>query len=62
MEKFSVDKKHDIFTNAAKLIKENIIIITAAGVGQGKNIYQAEIDAICELADFLNFNVKYHQT
>ena len=28
-------------------------------VGQSKNIFQAEIDAACELIDFLNFNVKF---
>lgn len=28
-------------------------------IGQSKNIYQAEIDAACELADFLRFNVEY---
>ena len=28
-------------------------------VGQGKNAWQAEIDAAAELCDFLRFNVKY---
>ena len=28
-------------------------------LGQSKNIYQAEIDAACELIDFLRFNVHY---
>lgn len=28
-------------------------------VGQGKNVWQAEIDAPVETADFLRFNVKY---
>lgn len=28
-------------------------------VGQGKNIWQAEIDAAAELADFLRFNCTY---
>lgn len=28
-------------------------------IGQSKTIYQAEIDAACELADFLRFNVEY---
>ena len=26
-------------------------------IGQSKNIFQAEIDAACELIDFLRFNV-----
>ena len=28
-------------------------------LGQGKNVYQAEIDAACELIDFLRFNVHF---
>ncbi len=28
-------------------------------LGQGKNIFQSEIDAVCELADFWRFNCKY---
>jgi 1-pyrroline-5-carboxylate dehydrogenase len=28
-------------------------------LGQSKNIYQAEIDAVCEAADFLRFNVSF---
>lgn len=28
-------------------------------LGQGKSLYEAEIDAICELGDFWNFNVDY---
>jgi 1-pyrroline-5-carboxylate dehydrogenase len=28
-------------------------------IGQGKNIFQAEIDSACEIADFLRFNVEY---
>ncbi|MBP7274094.1 MAG: L-glutamate gamma-semialdehyde dehydrogenase [Saprospiraceae bacterium] len=28
-------------------------------LGQSKNVYQAEIDAVCELADFYRFNVEY---
>ncbi|MFT6230004.1 MAG: 1-pyrroline-5-carboxylate dehydrogenase [Myxococcota bacterium] len=31
----------------------------ATMLAQGKTIYQAEIDAICELVDFWRFNVKY---
>lgn len=59
----SIDKKYDIFTKAADLICNKYYhkLLASTIVGQGKNIYQAEIDAICELADFINFNVKYHQ-
>lgn len=28
-------------------------------LGQSKNVFQAEIDAACEMADFLRFNVQY---
>ena len=31
----------------------------ATMLGQSKTIYQAEIDAVCELADFWRFNVRY---
>ena len=34
-------------------------INAATMLGQGKNAYQAEIDAACEFADFLRFNVSY---
>ena len=34
-------------------------INAATMLGQSKNIFQAEIDAACELTDFLRFNVKY---
>lgn len=58
----STNKKYEIFLRAADLISNKYYnkLLAATIVGQGKNIYQAEIDAICELADFLRFNVKYH--
>ncbi len=31
----------------------------ATMLGQSKNAYQAEIDAVCEMADFFRFNVEY---
>ena len=31
----------------------------ATMLAQSKNIYQAEIDAVCEMADFFRYNVKY---
>lgn len=33
----------------------------ATMLAQSKNIYQAEIDAVCELCDFFRFNVQYMQ-
>lgn len=32
----------------------------ATMLGQGKNVYQAEIDAACELIDFLRFNAQFY--
>ncbi|MFV8226811.1 L-glutamate gamma-semialdehyde dehydrogenase [Christiangramia aquimixticola] len=50
-----------VFLKAADLIagKYRSKINAATMIGQSKNIYQAEIDAACELCDFLRFNVEY---
>ncbi|KAF2085173.1 delta-1-pyrroline-5-carboxylate dehydrogenase 1 [Saccharata proteae CBS 121410] len=50
-----------VFLKAADLIatKYRYDIMAATMVGQGKNAWQAEIDAAAELCDFLRFNVKY---
>lgn len=60
---FPLEKKYDIFLKAAELIggKYRDKVLASTILGQGKNIYQAEIDAICESIDFLNFNVQFHQ-
>jgi 1-pyrroline-5-carboxylate dehydrogenase len=52
-----------IFLKAADLIAGpyRARINAATMIGQGKNIYQAEIDAACEIIDFLKFNVQYMQ-
>lgn len=34
-------------------------INAATMLGQGKNAFQSEIDAVCEFADFLRYNVEY---
>ncbi len=46
---------------AAQLIstKYRYILNAATMLGQSKNAFQAEIDAACELADFLRFNAHY---
>tara|TARA_B110001469_G_scaffold127675_1_gene149686 strand:+ start:1923 stop:3620 length:1698 start_codon:yes stop_codon:yes gene_type:complete len=50
-----------IFRKAAILLtskyKEEMLAYTI--MGQGKSVYEADLDAICELADFLNFNAEY---
>lgn len=50
-----------IFLKAADLIstKYRYELMAATMLGQGKNAWQAEIDAAAELIDFLRFNVKY---
>ncbi|CUM62786.1 uncharacterized protein PRCAT00000344001 [Priceomyces carsonii] len=50
-----------IFLKAADLIstKYRYDCLAATMLGQGKNVYQAEIDCVAELIDFLKFNVKY---
>ncbi|KAJ4301844.1 1-pyrroline-5-carboxylate dehydrogenase [Kalmusia sp. IMI 367209] len=50
-----------VFLKAADLIstKYRYEIMAATMVGQGKNAWQAEIDAAAELCDFFRFNVKY---
>ena len=50
-----------IFLKAADLIstKYRYDMLAATILGQGKNVFQAEIDAVAELCDFLRFNVRY---
>ncbi len=40
-------------------VKYRALINAATMLGQSKNIYQSEIDAVCEAADFLRFNVAF---
>lgn len=53
--------KAAIFLKAADLVagKYRYEIMAATMLGQGKNVWQAEIDAAAELVDFLRFGVKY---
>jgi 1-pyrroline-5-carboxylate dehydrogenase len=50
-----------ILLKAADLIthKYRAMINAATMLGQSKNIYQSEIDAVCETADFIRFNVSF---
>jgi 1-pyrroline-5-carboxylate dehydrogenase len=50
-----------VFLKAADLIagKHRMQINAATMLGQGKNIYQAEIEAACEAADFLRFYCRH---
>ncbi|MBL0032082.1 MAG: L-glutamate gamma-semialdehyde dehydrogenase [Bacteroidetes bacterium] len=59
----AMDWEHraSIFLKAAELLAGpyRALINAATMVGQSKSIYQAEIDAACEMIDFLRFNVQY---
>ena len=52
-----------VFLKAADLIstKYRYDMLAAVMLGQGKNVHQAEIDCVAELADFFRFNAKYAQ-
>ena len=55
------EQRAAVFLKAAELVAGpyRYKLNAATMIGQSKNIYQAEIDAACELADFLRFNVEY---
>jgi len=59
--KMAWEQRAAIFLKAAELIagpyRAKINAVTM--IAQSKSIYQAEIDASCELIDFLRFNVEY---
>ncbi len=59
--KLEWEQRAAIFLKAADLIagpyRQKMNASTM--IGQSKNIYQAEIDAACEICDFLRFNVEY---
>lgn len=50
-----------IFMKAGDLLRTKYrnTILAATMLAQSKNVFQAEIDAACELIDFLNFNVEF---
>ena len=55
------EERSAIFLKAAELLAGPYRqkINAATMIGQSKNVFQAEIDAACELIDFLRFNVKF---
>ncbi|TAH43755.1 MAG: L-glutamate gamma-semialdehyde dehydrogenase [Bacteroidetes bacterium] len=57
----SWEHRASIFLKAADLLAGpyRAAINAATMIGQSKNVYQAEIDAACEMIDFLRFNVQY---
>jgi 1-pyrroline-5-carboxylate dehydrogenase len=60
-ENLAWEHRAAIFLKAADLIAGpyRYKLNAATMLGQSKNAFQAEIDAACELIDFLRFNVKY---
>lgn len=60
-ESLAWEQRAAIFLKAAELAstKYRYKLNAATMLGQSKNAYQAEIDAACELTDFLRFNVSY---
>ncbi len=60
-QSLSWDNRAAIFLKAADLISGpyRAKLNAATMLAQSKNIYQAEIDAACEFADFLRFNVEF---
>jgi 1-pyrroline-5-carboxylate dehydrogenase len=55
------DERAAIFLRAAELLSSTWRdrLNAATMLGQSKTVHQAEIDAACELADFLRFNVQF---
>ncbi len=62
-ENLSWDARASIFLKAADLIAGPYrdTINAATMLGQSKNAYQSEIDAACELIDFLRFNAYFYE-
>ncbi len=60
-EALAWEHRASIFLKAAELIAGpyRAKLNAATMLGQSKNAFQAEIDASCELVDFLRFNVQY---
>jgi len=52
------EERASIFNKAAEILsnKYRYILNAATMLGQSKSIYQAEIDAVCELVDFWKYN------
>lgn len=60
-ERMPWQQRASIFLKAAELVSGEYrnTINAATMLAQSKNAFQAEIDAACEFADFLRFNVQY---
>jgi 1-pyrroline-5-carboxylate dehydrogenase len=58
---FGWEQRASIFLKAAELLSGpyRAVINAATMLGQSKSVFQAEVDAACEMIDFLRFNVQY---
>ncbi|CAF3090590.1 unnamed protein product [Rotaria sp. Silwood2] len=57
-----IEQRANIFLKAADLasdLKWRSHLVATTMLGQGKTVFQAEIDAACELIDFWRFNVQH---
>jgi len=63
-EKMSYDSRARVVLKAASLMatKYRYEVLARCMVGQGKTAFQADIDSVGELIDFLRFNVSYGKT
>lgn len=60
-----IEQRANIFLKAADLaadLKWRSHLVASTMLGQGKTVFQAEIDAACELIDFWRFNVQHLAT
>ncbi len=62
-ENIDASSRSAIFLKAADLLAGPYrdILNASTMLGQSKNVYQAEVDAACELIDFLRFNTSFYQ-
>ena len=60
-EALTFEERAAIFLRAAELMstKYRAEMLAATMLAQSKNVHQAEIDCVAELADFLRYNVQY---
>ena len=58
---FEWTQRAAVFLKMADLLttKYRFVMNAATMLGQSKTVHQAEIEAVCEMADFLRFNVKH---
>jgi 1-pyrroline-5-carboxylate dehydrogenase len=58
---WTLERRAAVFLGAAQLLAtaQRPVVNAATMLGQSKTAHQAEIDAACELIDFLRFNVHY---